>query len=84
MLFHVQREGVPGLVQGLQRSVRIRPVSHSRCLRDRITHFGEQALALRNTAIGLLRAQGETNIARGLRHCANQPRRVLRVLGLAP
>jgi predicted transposase YbfD/YdcC len=44
----------------------------------------EVMAALRNTAIGLLRAQGETNIARGLRHCANQPRPVLPALGLVP
>lgn len=47
-------------------------------------HGPEVLAALRNTAIGVLRAQGTTNIARGLRHFANQPHRLLAVLGLAP
>ncbi len=40
--------------------------------------------ALRNTALGVLRAGGVTNIARGLRHFANRPSRVLAALGLPP
>ncbi len=44
---------------------------------------GAQVLAaLRNVARGVLRARGETNSARGLRHCANRPARALQALGL--
>ena len=47
-------------------------------------HGPEVWAALRNTALGILRAGGETNIARGLRHFANRPSRVLAALGLPP
>ena len=46
-------------------------------------HGPEVMAALRNTAIGLLRTQGATNIARGLRRFANKPERLLHALGLA-
>ena len=52
--------------------------------RVRKGHGPEVLAALRNTALGLLRAGGETNIARGLRHFANRPSRVLPALGLPP
>lgn len=47
-------------------------------------HAGARVMAsLRNLAISLLRLAGETNIAQGLRACARDPQRSLRLLGFA-
>ncbi len=46
-------------------------------------HAGAHVMAsLRNLAISLLRLAGETNIAEGLRACARNRQRPLRLLGL--
>jgi hypothetical protein len=47
-------------------------------------YAGARVMAsLRNLAISVLRLAGTKNIAQGLRACAHDPRRPLRLLGLA-
>lgn len=48
----------------------------------RCGHISQVMAAIRNTAIGLLRAAGYTNIAKACRQMAAQPQRALALIGI--